>query len=159
MATLYEMTMNAMQLYDMLQAEEIDEQTFNDTLEAIGAEEKLEAYCQVLKQLQADVEMFKAEKNRIAARQKTAENSIERLKSAMLLYMQATNQEKAKAGTFSVSVATTKAVEIIDASIIPEMFLIAQDPKIDKAGIKEAIKSGAIVNGAILQENKGVRIR
>lgn len=159
MATLYEMTSNALQLYDLLQAEEIDEQTFNDTLEAMGAEEKLESYCKVLKQLQSDADMFKEEKDRIARRQKSIENSIDRLKAAMLVFMQATRQDKAKAGTFSVSVSTTKSVNIIDAAMIPEEFKIAQDPKIDKMAIKEALKNGEVVAGAEIQENKGVRIK
>lgn len=39
--TLYELTAQASELYELLQNEEIDEQTFTDTLEAIGTEEKL----------------------------------------------------------------------------------------------------------------------
>ena len=51
MATLFEMTQQATELYEMLQAEEIDEQTFSDTLEAMGTGEKIEGYCQVIKQV------------------------------------------------------------------------------------------------------------
>lgn len=159
MATLFEMTQQATELYEMLQAEEIDEQTFADTLEAMGAGEKIEGYCQVIKQLQADVEMFKAEADRLAARKKTAENSIERMKTALLTYLQQTGQAKVKAGTFSVSVAQTKKVSIIDEAKLPPEYLIEQPAKVDKQAIKKALQEGAKINGAELVLNDGVRIR
>lgn len=42
--TLYEMTEAARQLKALLEADEIDEQTFSDTIEAIGADDKINAY-------------------------------------------------------------------------------------------------------------------
>ena len=67
MATIYELTEQANALYNLLQAEEIDEQTYNDTLEAMGAGEKVESYCKVIKQLQSDAEMYKTEIDRLTA--------------------------------------------------------------------------------------------
>ena len=82
--TLYEMTTAANALYEMLCNNEIDAQTITDTLEAMGAEEKLESYCKVIRQLEADAEALKAEKARIADKQKTVENSVARMKIMML---------------------------------------------------------------------------
>ena len=157
--TLYEMTQNAVALYELLQMEEIDEQTYLDTLEAMGAEEKIESYCQIIKQLQADVEMLATEAARIAARKKTAENSIDRMKAALLAYMQMTKQTKAKGGTFSVSVASTQKVNVTDESKLPSQWLVPQPPKVDKVGLKEALKGGATIEGAELITTEGVRIR
>ena len=157
--TLYEMTQNAVALYELLQMEEIDEQTYLDTLEAMGAEEKIESYCQIIKQLQADVEMFATEAARIAARKKTAENSIDRMKAALLAYMQMTKQTKAKGGTFPVSVASTQKVNVTDESKVPSQWLVPQPPKVDKVGLKEALKGGATIEGAELITTEGVRIR
>lgn len=159
MATLYELTAQAHALYELLQGEEIDEQTFNDTLEGMGVDEKIESYCKVIKQLQNDAEMFKGEIDRLTARKKTAENAVERMKGALLTFLQASGQEKAKAGTFSVSTATTQSVEIVDETVIPCIYLVEQPPKISKDAIKKALKSGEKVNGAKLIDNKGVRIR
>lgn len=153
--TLYEMTQNAVALYELLQMEEIDEQTYLDTLEAMGAEEKIESYCQIIKQLQADVEMLATE----AARKKTAENSIDRMKAALLAYMQMTKQTKAKGGTFSVSVASTQKVNVTDESKVPSQWLVPQPPQVDKVGLKEALKGGATIEGAELITTEGVRIR
>lgn len=159
MSTLYEMTAQACQLYELLQAEEIDEQTFSDTLEAMGATEKIESYCKVIKQLQADADMFKGEIDRLTARKKTAENGVDRMKAALLAFLQYSGQDKVKAGSFAVSTATTQAVNITDESKLPPEWLIAQPAKVDKAGIKKALKDGATIDGAELIENTGVRIR
>lgn len=159
MATLYEMTAYASKLYEMLQAEEIDEQVFNDTLEAMGAGEKVEGYCQIIKQLQSDVEMYKGEIDRLTARKKTTENGIDRMKAALLAFLQYSGQDKVKAGSFAVSTATTQAVQITDEKAIPCAFLVEQPPKIDKIGIKNALKAGEEISGAELINNTGVRIR
>lgn len=159
MATLYELTETAKALYELLQTEEIDEQTFIDTLEAMGAGEKVESYCKVIKQCQSDIELFKSEIDRLTARKKTAENGVDRMKAALLMFMQQTGQDKVKAGTFAVSTATTQAVQITDENAIPRDYLVEQPPKIDKIGIKKALKNGETVTGAELVNNEGVRIR
>lgn len=159
MATLYELTEQAARLYDLLQSEEIDEQTYSDTLEAMETAEKVESYCKIIKQFQNDIEMYKSEVERLTARRKTAENAVDRMKAALLAFMQLSGQDKIKAGTFAVSTATTQAVNITDEKAIPCIYLVEQPPKIDKAGIKKAIKDGETVAGAELVNNTGVRIR
>lgn len=158
MAALYEMTLQAQALYELLQNEEIDEQIFNDTLEAMGTEEKVESYCKTIKQLQHDSEMFKTEIARLTKRMITADNSIKRMKSALLSFMQVTGQTKAKAGTFAVAVSNTQAVNITDENAIPAEY-ISLIPKIEKAKIREQLKADIKVPGAELVTNTGVRIR
>ena len=48
---LYEMTAAANELYALLTADEIDEETVKDTLEAMGSEENLESCCVVIREL------------------------------------------------------------------------------------------------------------
>jgi hypothetical protein len=159
MATLYEMTTQASELYELLQNEEIDEQTFIDTLEAIGTEDKIEGYCQVLQELQADFDKFKAESDRLAARMKTAKNGIDRMKNSLLSFLNASGQSKVKAGTFTVSIGKSKQTKILDENLIPMEYKIPQPYKIDKTSIKAAIESGTIVQGAEIVINESVRIR
>ena len=87
------------------------------------------------------------------------ENGIERMKTTLLAFMELSGQDKVKTALFSVSTATTQAVQITDESKIPCTYLVEQPPKIDKIGIKQALKDGEVVAGAELVENKGVRIR
>lgn len=157
--TLYEMTTQANELYDLLQNEVIDEQVFKDTLEAIGTGEKIESYCQVIKELQGDLDKFKAESDRLAARTKTIQNNIDRMKNSLLTFLKASGQDKVKAGTFSVSIGTSKATNILDESLIPSEFKTPQPDKIDKTAIKKAIESGLDVAGVEVIINEGVRIR
>ena len=156
---LYDMTKNAVELYDLLTSGEIDEQVFNDTLSAMGVEEKLESYCKVIRQLEADVEMLKTEKDKIAQKQKVAENSITRMKNAVADFLHAQNSTKSTAGIFTVALSTSKAVNITDESKVPVRFLVEQAPKIDKAAIRKELMSGAEIDGCELQENEGVRIK
>lgn len=159
MATLYELTAQAQTLYELLQNEEIDEQTFNDTLEAIGTEEKVEGYCHVIKELQSDFEKYKVEADRLSARMKTAKNGIDRMKESLLTFLNASGQDKVKAGTFTVSIGTSKQTNILDATLIPTEYKTPQPDKIDKTAIKKAIESGVEVAGAEIIINEGVRIR
>ena len=159
MATLFEMTQTAKQLYEMLQAEQIDEKTFADTLEAMGTEEKVEGYCQVIKQLQADADMFKAEADRLAARKKTIENSITRMKTALKDFLLISGQKKVKAGTFTASLSSREAVNIYDYDKIPAEYLVHKPAEVDKKGIKEAIKNGIVVTGAEIVSNDTLTIR
>ena len=157
--TLYEMTSNAHVLYDLLTSGEIDEQTFNDTLEAMGTEEKLESYCKVIRQLEADAEVLKSEKDRIAKKQKSVENSIARMKTAIVNFLYAQNTEKTSAGIFTVAISKSKAVNVVDESKVPVRFLVEQAPKVDKKAIMELLKNGETVEGCELKINEGVRIK
>ena len=156
---IFEMTVAANQLYDLLTSGEIDEQTFNDTLQAMGTEEKLESYCKVIRQLEADAEMLKAEKERIENKKKTVDNSIGRMKKAVMEFMKAQGSTKSSAGTFTVALSTSKAVNILEESKVPVRFLVEQPPKIDKSAIRQELMSGAEIEGCELQINEGVRIK
>lgn len=159
MPTLYEMTAQASELYELLQNEDIDEQVFLDTLEAIGTGEKIESYCHIIKELQGDFEKFKAEADRLAARMKTAKNGIDRMKDGLLTFLRVSGQSKVKAGTFTVSIGTSKQTNILDEALIPTEYKTPQPDKIDKTAIKKAIESGLEVAGAEIIINEGVRIR
>lgn len=159
MATLYELSTQANELYNLLQLGDIDEQVFMDTLEGIGAEEKIEDYCEVIASLSADADNFKAEIDRMTARKRAIDNNVKRMKLALLNFLNSSGQTKAKGGTFTVSISKSQAVNILDETAIPDTYLVAQPPKIDKVGIKKAIKDGEDVPGAAIIINEGVRIR
>lgn len=159
MATLFEMTNTAKSLYELLQNDEIPEDAFYDTLEGIGANEKAESYCKIIRQFEADAEAFKSEKQRFSEKQARAENNIKRMKKSLLNFLNASGQKRMNAGLFIVSKSDSQSVNIIDESIIPEEFLKPQPPKVDKAAIKNAIKNGFDVIGAEIIVNENVRIK
>lgn len=78
MATLFEMAPEIKALYEMLTNEEIDFKTFEDTFQNMEADQKLKNCVYVQKQLEADAEMFKKEKDRIERCLTAINNNIEK---------------------------------------------------------------------------------
>lgn len=158
MATLYEMTEPVRALYELLENGDIDEATYNDTLEAIGVDEKAEGYCRVISQLNLDLDMYLTEIKRLTDRKKTLENSLNRLKRNLLDLYIAGGRQKIKAGTFTISARKSQSVDIFDESkLTDEYFNIQKTP--NKTAIKNAIKDGKTVDGANLVERESVQIK
>ena len=157
--TLYEMKQAAINLYEMLQADEIDEQTYNDTMEGIGADEKLEDYIYVIKQCEADNVAIKTEIDRLKTNKEKNDKAIERMKKAVVDFMNATGQKKANAGTFKLSLRKSESTLITDETKIPSEYLVPQPPKVDKTAIKKAIKLGIKVDGAVIEIKESVVAR
>ena len=157
--TLYEMTSAANALYEMLCNNEIDEQTIADTLEAMGADNKLESYCKVIRQLESDAEAVKVEKSKLADKQKTIENSVARMKLAVSEFLKAKGVQKENAGIFKVALSTSKSVEITDPSAIPKEYIKPAKIEFDKSAIRKVLMAGESIAGAELKINEGVQIK
>ena len=93
---LYELTDELIQLQDMM-SEECEEQVLLDTIEAVEGEfdAKIEGYCKVIKNLEADAKALKEEAKRLSARQKSIENNISRMKNAMTEALRQTGKKEA----------------------------------------------------------------
>jgi hypothetical protein len=157
-ANIYELTAQAQQLQQLLEAEEIDEATYNDTLEALDIEDKVQSICCVIKNFEAQAAAIKVEKDRLAKKQKTAENRVERLRDSLIHHLQATNQAKVKTTLFNVALSSSKSLKVVDETMIPQEYLIPQPDKVDIAGMKKAIKEGAEIYGVEFEESPSLRI-
>lgn len=156
--TLYEMSLAAQALLEMLMNDEIDEQTFNDTVEGMGAIEKVEGYCQVISRLNAEADMFKSEIDRLTKRKKTLDNNATWLKNQLYNFYVSNGSQKIKAGTFTVSVRKSEYVDIPDESKIPKKYCTVKISP-DKTAIKNALKQGVKVKGASISARESVQIR
>lgn len=158
MPTLYEMTSATQILFDLLMSDEIDEQTFKDTVEGMGAIEKVEGYCQIITEMKGESEKFKNEIDRLTAKKRSIENNIAWLKGQLLNFYNSNGGEKIKAGTFTVSVRKSEYVDIPNASLIPKKYLkVKTEP--DKTAIKKAINDGHKVRGATITSRESVQIK
>lgn len=119
-------------------------------------EAKIENICLWIKNLKAEAEALKAEKDAFAQRQKAAENKMESLKRYISGYLDGTAFESAKV---KVSFRKSESLEISDVYRIPEDFLKYQEPYVDKAALKKAIKDGAAIEGAEIVENYNIQIK
>lgn len=165
MATLYELTEDYMALLEMAEDPEADPEVLADTLESLDyeIEEKADGYAKVIRQLMADSEGFKAEIDRLTVRKKTIDNNIDRMKRSLEAAMLATGKTKFKTDLFSFGIQKNAPSVVIDEQYIeniPEEYLIEQDPKIDKAKLKEDLKNGVDLDGiAHLEQSESIRIR
>ena len=158
--TLYEMTDAARNLKALLDADEIDDQAFADTLEAIGTEQKIDSYCQIIREYEAEITARKAEIDRLRAANDRAEKAINRMKAALDGFMMASGQNKAKTALFSVSYRTSKSVAITDGAKIPERFMTVKTTFTpNKAEIKKFISDGGTVEGAEIVESRNIQIK
>ena len=108
--TLYEMTVTATRLYDLFTSGDIPEEAVNDTLESLGVEGKIEDYCHVINQLGSDIASYEAEIERLNAKKQSAKKGIDRMKKALVAYMEVTNTPKVKAGVFDLSMRKSESV-------------------------------------------------
>lgn len=156
---LYEITGTVLELQERLEEGCIDKQTFNDTIESLDVSTKVENICYVIKNLEAQAEAYKKEKERLAERERIANNGINRLKESLLTHLTMTNKKKVNAGVFTVSKRISNSVKVFDETGIPEEYLIYQPAKIDKRGIAKALKDGVVIQGAELESKESITIR
>lgn len=152
--TLYEINQAIMDCLDSETGEIIDAELL-DNLQ-MERTEKIENVACWIKELKAEAEALKAEKLAFAERQRVAENKAESLKNWLAYVL---NGEKFKTTRASVTFRTTDKVEIADIMQLDENFLRYKEPEADKTAIKEAIKAGQEVAGAILVSSTSVIIK
>lgn len=157
MATLYELTGQFLDIYNL----ELDEETKLDTLDSIDwqtdYEEKVENYIKVMKNLEADIEARKNEIKRLTELNKADEKKKDHLKETLSTSMQLTGHERVDTPLFKVSFRKSQAVEV-DETVLPESYKVATW-KPDKKRLKEDLKNGLEIVGASLVERKNLSIR
>lgn len=111
-------------------------------------DEKLENIALWIKDLKAEAEALKAEKQAFAARQSAAEHRAESLKNYLTGFL---HGEKFKTTRCAISFRKTESVKITNELELPPEFT-SVEIKADKNAIKQAIKSGQTVTGAEIVE-------
>jgi len=159
MATLYELTSEWLQVYEMVG--EVDQEVIDDTLESIEGEieDKAEGYGRVIAQLNADADALAAEIRRLQAKKKAAENAVDRMKHRLQESMDAIGTKTIQTRLFKFRIQKNPPKVVIDhPEAVPEVYLIPQDPKVDTKGISEALKRGDTIAWAHLEQGESLRI-
>ena len=152
--TLYEIDEAILSCIDQESGEIIDGEKL-DALQ-IERDEKLEGVALWIKDLKAEAEALKAEKQAFADRQKAAENKAESLKKWL---SDALAGEKFKTTKVAVSFRKTQSVQVSDIWELEEKFVKVPEPTADKAAIKAAIKAGEDVKGATLIDSISISVK
>lgn len=158
MASLFEID-KAIKEWEM----EIDEETGEilnyselDNLQ-MERDQKVENIALYYKNLVAEAEMVKAEKNNMADRQKRLENKAESLKNYLAYALQG---EKFSTPKVAVSYRKSKSVEIAEDARLPEAYVKVEEVrKPDKKMLKEALEGGEKIDGVRLVEKQNLSVK
>ena len=160
MSTLYELTGQYLEIYNM----DIDDETKKDTLDAIewqeNFEEKVFGYAKVIKNLEDDIAIIKQEEKRLADRRKSIEKKKDTLKTNLQDAMEVSDNLKIDSPLMTVSVRKTKSKVEVDEAKLPKKYWvkkITESP--DKKGLYELLSKGESIKGATLQENMVLSIK
>lgn len=168
MASLYDLTGDYAKLAEYMEQVELEpemQEALEDALNNLDEdiEIKLENYAKIIKNFESDIAGLKAEEERLAKKRKAMENSIKHMKERMTIAMQQTGKLDIKGELFKFKVQANPPAVVMDVNYIedvPEKYLIAQDPKIDKKKLAEDLKAGVDLEGvAHLEASASVRIR
>ena len=149
-------------IYAQLQAMELDDETFNDTLDSIDFQEDLEKnieyFVKMWKNAVSDAERFKQAKQEFYDKEKKAKAKAEKYKEAIERAMTMSGKKKVEAGLFTVSLRKSKQVDISDETKIPLEFMKLEYKPI-KTELAKHLKAGEVIEGATLIEKESLQVR
>ncbi|HFI0306357.1 TPA: siphovirus Gp157 family protein [Streptococcus suis] len=149
-------------IYAQLQAMELDDETFNDTLDSIDFQEDLERnieyFVKMWKNASSDAERFKQAKQEFYEKEKNAKAKAEKYKETIERALKISNKQKVDAGLFTVSLRKSKQVDILDETKIPLEFMKMEYKPI-KAELAKHLKAGEVIEGATMIEKESLQVR
>lgn len=153
----------------------LDEDQFNAKFDEIqmALNDKIESSICFVKNLNAEVEAFKAEEKNLAQRRKVKENLAERIKNRIDTYIKAQytdeegnvdivglNKYKMETPKMKLSYRKSESVNITDIDSVPKEYIKTKtEVSADKTNIKKAIKAGQHIDGAELVTNINMQVK
>jgi hypothetical protein len=114
----------------------------------------------ICKELEGNIDLIDLEIKRLQALKKPLVNSIDRLKNNLSQAMQMFDVTELKTPLLKINFRKSESIEVTDIDLLDTDFVKTTITKAaDKIAIKEAIKSGENVQGAILQTNLNLQIK
>ncbi len=163
--SLYQLSNDYLEALDVLTDPEMDLpiEVVTDTLEALTGdlEEKAVNVTKFLRNMEATAKAIKEAELDMAKRRRSLENRVKWMKDYLKGNMEHTGITKIECPYFKLSIQKNPAtVNITDEKAIPDQFkeqIISW--KIDKTAIKNALKTGETVTGAVLANGTRLAIR
>lgn len=154
---LYELT----EIYNNIIDLDLPEEELTTALQNIDEkiEEKADNIGKVLRELDGQTEVIKAEEKRLQEKRKAVENKRENLKKYLQDQMQILDKKKIKTDLFSFSISKNRAsLKIIDETKIPEEYFKITKTA-NKTEILKAYQEGKLTEGIELEQTESLRIR
>ncbi len=161
MKSLYELSLEMIEIIEQAEQEAINND--GEISEVLASaiewksstyEGKIENTIKYIKNLEAEAEALKAEKARIAHRQKVAENKAERLKK----YLGDCNAVGFSCVAGEVKSRTSKVVEVLPLVDLADEYLRYKSEP-NKSVIKKALEDGIEIDGARLIDSVKVSVK
>ena len=164
MPSIYELKAEFDKLWMILEEELVDDDALLGAFETAQEDLaiKLENCCKYIKNQEALIEGLKEEKKRLNAKQKSAENAIERLKKLMKDAVEASGDKKIPCGTFTVAIQKNPPKLILDVESVydvPDEFLKYAEPEVRSKDALDAIKAGQVFTWCHSVQEDSLRIR
>ncbi len=157
MARLYELTGIFQEIDEM----DIDDETKLDTLDSIDWEhdfsEKIENCIKIIQNKNARVNAYKAEIDRLKKLKASEKKAIEEIEKRISEAMNVTQYDKLDTTLFKVGFRKSTAVVVDEDKLPKEYQIVSYKP--DKKTLKELLKSGKEIDGAVLEERRNLNIR
>lgn len=154
MATLYEINEEILNCVDTETGEIIDPEKLSRL--QMDFDDKVEGIALWIKDLLSDAAAIKAEKDKLADRQRVCENKAKNLKEYLSGFLAG---QKFCTPRVAISYRKSESVSVSDVGKIPKEYLKYKEPEPDKTKIKNALKIGENIPGAELIENQNILIK
>ena len=162
MSTLYELTENYNNILELIDNPEISEEMVKTALDEIAEDinEKVVNIAKLIKSIESDISGVKAERERLANKEKTMTNKVKNLKEYIYAAMQLTGKERIKTELFNFTISNNPpSVKVVSDADIPEEYIVEMPKQVNKKAILEKLKAGEDVPGCELSQTKSLRIR
>ncbi|EEO0617647.1 siphovirus Gp157 family protein [Listeria monocytogenes] len=159
MSTLYSIQGKYQQLLNL--AEQLDPELLKDTLESIDdeLETKAENVAFVIKELEGQSLILEKETKRLAERKNTINNNVKRLKQSLFDAMLIANKQKIKTNLFTLDIRKNPHSVFVEDESKLINYLVEQPKKLDKTKLKDDLKKGIDVPGAVLVQTERLQIK
>lgn len=123
-------------------------------------ETKARSYGYVVLDLESEVEQIDAQIKRLSAMKSARNKTIDRLKETVSNAMQLFEISEVKTATLKINFRKSESVEIDNLDLLDATYKVEKvSVTANKVKIKEDIKAGISVTGAILQVNQNLQIK
>jgi len=158
---LYTLTTEAQMIASLLETEELTSEL--EGMLIINQQElsdKSMNYAKVIRNKEADSDAIENEIKRLKAMKDANDRVVDRMKEAVRNAMLASGIDKIESSLFKLSLRRSEAVEVVNIDQLPEsLTVVKKTVSADKVKIKEAIKNGVHVEGAVIVENYSLQIK
>lgn len=168
MSSWYELTGDFLKVQEMLENDEFDKETLENTLGCIDyeIEVKAENYAKVIKNLEVVKAGVKGQKDalndeieRLGRKEKAIDNKVKYMKENLGQAMKITGKEKIKTDLFSFYFRKNQSANVIDEAKALKSEYVKTNVAIDKASLLEAMKNGKKFDFADIKESESLIIR